>query len=245
MLTLYPKPTRFSDPFQEWEGCEETLDNILSTEKGDLGLSDYDTIFYLITPAANYEEGAYYIDGCFDFMRRKLSRIESNICEGLFYFINYHRERLKEDGLLSQCLEEIINLFQCYTASFELMRLTDGELEQYGTDPTYRELARYYLSIWSLIDYLIGYELYSSVLDSSLTWLDQDDVHKSCWWIEIADHVRVWYVIYNAVDESNSRKQRLMDRLLKLHDYSFHMHRQSDFVRQTEYMQYWERLSVL
>ena len=224
MLIKYSRPEKLSDPFQDWMGCEKTLTGVLAKDKTSLDRSDYDVIFAHGLPAANYEEGAYFLDSCFDFMRRKQSSVESHLCEGLFDFINYHRERLEEDGLLSQCLGEIIRLFQSYTSSFEVIHLTDAELEHYKIETCYREWPKYSRVVEELVEYLVEYELFSSVLDDSMTWLNQEDVHKSGWWIAIADYVMMnWYVIYEDHDESNARKQRLIYRIFNLHDYSSHM----------------------
>ena len=244
MLILHPKPDKFSDPFHDWMGCEKTLTDILAKDKTSLDENDYNVIFAKILPAANYEEGAYYLDSCFDFMRRKQSDVESHICEGVFHFINCHSERLEEDRLLHPCLEEIVSLFQSYAVSFDLIRLTDTQLKQYGMRASFQELPKYSRVVTDLVDYLVEYELFSAVLNDLVSWLNQDDVHKSCWWIDLAYHVRWWYVTYDAADMANSRRQRLIDRLLDLNDYSFHMWKHIDFVRKVGYSRYEKRVSL-
>ena len=226
MLITYPKPEKFSDPFQDWMGCEKTLTDVLAKDKTSLGENDYNVIFARTLPAANYEEGVYYLDSCFDFMRRKQSSVESHICEGFFDFINYHRERLEKDGLLNPCLEELVRLFQSYTSSFEVIHLTDEELEQHQIIPSYRDWPKYSRVVEDLVEYLIEYEFFAPVLDDLMAWLNQNDTHRSQWWIAIAYYVMTnWYVIYDDQDESNARKQRLIYRLFNLHDYSSHMRR--------------------
>ena len=244
MLTPYPKPKKFSDPFQDWMGCEETLDSILARDKAQLGLRDYSVIFAQILPAASYEEGAYYLDGCFDLMRRKTDPVVSDVCRSLFWFVDFHRDALRRDGLLEPCLEETVALSRDYLSSFELMRLSDPELMHYRIDPDFREMPRYSRFVGSLLDSLVEYELYSRVLSDLMVWLNEDVVHKSCWWIEMAYHARWWYVIYNAGDKANPRRQCLINRLLDLHDYSCHWRRCRDFVRRQGYGQYERRVSL-
>jgi hypothetical protein len=245
MLSVYPKPKKFSDPFQDWMGCEETLDGILAKDIDELGLSDYNVIFYMILPAASYEEGAYYLDGCFNFMMHNPSAVESNICEGLFWFIDYHRDALRADGILDLCLKRTVALLQDYLSLFELMRLSDAELTRYCIRQDFREIPKRSNSVGDLLDSLVEYELYSAVLSDILAWLNEDAVyHKSCWWIEIAYHVRWWYVTYDADDQANQRRQHLINRLLDLHNYSSHEWRHRDFVRGQGYEQYERRISL-
>lgn len=244
MQIPYPKPKKFSDPFYDWMGCEEQLDNILAKDKVELCLSDYNAIFAQNLPAASYEEGAYYLDSCFDLMKRKGDPVNSDICESLFWFIDFHRDALRQDSLLEPCLDEIVALFQSYTSTFELMRLTNSELTLYRINPDYREKPRYSRLVGRLLKCLVEYEIYSGILSGLLVWLNEDVIDKSCWWVELAYHVRWWYVIYNADDEANPRKQQLVNRLLDLHDYSFHWDKHRDHVRMLGYNQYERRVSL-
>jgi hypothetical protein len=246
MRLLYPKPTTFSDPFQDWMGCGETLQGVLAKTDAVLEWSDYIVIFGNPAPAADYEEGAHYLASVFDYMRRKQSPVESHLCEGLFGFIDHHQKRLAEDGLLSECLDEIVRLFQSYTDTFELIRLTDAELTQYGIAVGYRELPRYASVVQELVEFLIEYALYSAVLDGLMDWLNQGDLPRSCWWLELTDYVHQnWYVTYEESDATNARKQHLIDRLFNLRDYSRHRTISAEFLSEWKYRQYLQRVGHL
>jgi hypothetical protein len=106
--------------------------------------------------------------------------------------------------------------------SFELIRLNDAELILYGIDLGYRELPRYARLVEKLVECLIEYELYSAVFDGLMDWLNQGDLLRSCWWLELTDYVQNWYITYEEFDDATARKQHLIDRLSSLRDYSRH-----------------------
>jgi hypothetical protein len=240
----YPKPTQLSDPFQDW--YEARLIEVVSKHKADLTLADYNVIFYKTLHAATYEEGAYYIDGCFELMNKMEDRFDSNICEGLFHFINYHRKKLAGDHLLEPCLEATAELLRSYTSTFEVVRKGDDDPNFHVIDPTLPEVAIYEWSVWELIEELTEYPLYCNVVTEFFDWLDGDEVCKSCWWINISSYACGWLTSLPTRKEFRLR-QPIIHRILNWHTYPRHLHSYRNYMRSSEkiFSRYERRVSIV
>lgn len=245
MQSSYPKPKTFSDPGRDWHGYESVFQDMAARDPDDLTPREFGMIFAPILPAADYEEGAYYLDACFRNMSRRDNVVEGNLCSGVFWFIDHHKERLGKDGLLSLCLELIADLWRTYTSDFDLMRLTDQELEQYGIREDYRQFVKHSRTVHDLVDALIEHELYGAVLDDLLTSLDDGSTVDSCWWMEIAYHARWWYVIHHRGSEENARRQHILHRLLALEVYLGHERRARNYVCDLHFNEYYRRVSIV
>ncbi len=245
MKSPYPKPKTFSDPGRDWHGYEAVFQDIVARDPDDLTPREFGMIFAPILPAADYEEGAYYLNACFRRMSRRENVVEGNLCSGVFWFIDHHQERLDKDGLLSPCLELIADLWRTYTVDFNLMRFTDEELEQYGIRDDYREFVKHSRTVHDLVDALVEQELYGVVLDGLLKSLADGGTVGSCWWIEITYHARWWYVTHRPGDEENARRQHVLHRLLALEVYPDHERRARDHVRGLGFNEYYGRVSIV
>ena len=87
-------------------------------------------IFAPILPTANYED-VYFLEACSCRISQKENAVGNNFCDKVFWFIDYHRDRLGRDRLLTHCLGLMAALGRTYTADFDLMRLTDAELKEH------------------------------------------------------------------------------------------------------------------
>jgi len=244
MRVPYPKPTQFSDPYHDWDGCEDLLNSILAKEPQDLVSTDYDTIFSAHLPAADYEEGAYYIEPCFEWMGKRTDAVKSNVCGGVFWYIDRFHDRLAQDGLMDSCHLLISNLIASYISECQLVRLTDDELAKYHIRESYREFVKYSRSVHDLVDAVVAFERYSHHFDAIIQTLNSNGVVGSCWWLEITCHARWWYGVYSPTDKSNSRKQKALLRFLDLADYSRHMRAARGYVRDLGFQEYYERISI-
>lgn len=245
MQIPYPKPRTFSDPYHDWDGYESEFQKMIARNPDDLGLRDFGVIFAPILPAADYEEGVYYLDACFRRMSRKESAVQSNLCGGAFWFINHHRDRLQSDALLAPCLRLTADLWRTYTTSFDLMRLTDAELTEHGIDERWREFVGHSRTVSDLVDALVENEAYGTMLDDLLASLGGQGVVGSCWWVEIAYHARWWYVINHPGRAENSRQQAVLHRLLALEVYPEHERRVMEHVRALGFGDYYRRVSIV
>ncbi len=142
MQALYPKPQKFSDSYHDWHGYEAFFQDILDKNPDDLDLDDFNMIFATILPAADYEEGVFYLEACFLWMSRQEDPIDSNLCSGALWFIDHHHQRLERDDLLEPCLHLVADLCRLYTSGYELLRLTNEELKTHGIRASYREFVK-------------------------------------------------------------------------------------------------------
>jgi hypothetical protein len=90
MRIPYPKPNKLSDPYYDWDGCEERLIQILAKEPTALTAEDYGVIFYQNLPAAAYEEGCYYVPYFLSFLR-SAPDLDYYECQGFFWYIDHFR----------------------------------------------------------------------------------------------------------------------------------------------------------
>ena len=240
-----PKAAKISDPYHDWDGYEAVFQDILLQNPDDLTLADFNKIFAIILPAADYEEGVFYLQACFRWMSRQEDPIDSNLCSGVLWFIDHHRQRLERDGLLAACLGLVADLCRLYTSGYELLRLTDEELEQHGIRASYREFVKNSQTVHDLLDELAEYELFHPLMDGWLDSLDDGSTVGSGWWAEIAYHARVWYIIYSPGRKANACQQHILHRLLALDDYPEHLRRTRDYVRSLGFREYYQRIGII
>ena len=136
----YSKPQKLSDPYQDWCGCEERLSAILKKKKEELVYDDFSIIFYQNLPAADYEEGVYYLEACFNYMSQNKG-LEERVYEGVFWWIDHFKDELEKDGLLGRCIDSTWSLFLVLTKEFNILRLSDEQLKDHGISESYREIA--------------------------------------------------------------------------------------------------------
>ena len=215
----YSKPSTLSDPYIDWQGCEGEIAKVIATKPEDLDATAYRMIYHQNLPAADYEEGCFYVPYFLDFYARGHD-FESPNLEGFFWFIHHFRSNFERDGLLKDILERIWSVFLARTQSFSIHRLSDEELARYKICESYREIAPGSQTVHELLDCFTSWELYDPILlklkehfsDTSL------DV-KSFWFFECAFHTRTWlWVNSDPVD----RRQDLFDFFHRLERFAAH-----------------------
>ncbi|MBI3653302.1 MAG: hypothetical protein HY231_19915 [Acidobacteria bacterium] len=245
MKSKYGKPKQFSDPYKEHGECQEELKKILDKEDRRLTLEDFSYIFSIALPAADYQEGVYYIPLCFEQMMKKEDPINSNICQGIFWYLTHFKKELEADYYYRDCMQMIRVLSHCYTQDFELIRLSEEELDAHSIDPRYREMAKHSSSVHDLIDVLIRYSEYEEILFNWVDSLDNKSLVANCWWINIGYHVRWWQILYHENDKSNERKEKLIHRLHKFGDYQARWWEASSFAASKKFYEYNRRVSLI
>lgn len=215
----YPKPQKLSDPYHDWLGCEERLSAILKKEKEELVYEDFSTIFYQNLPAADYKEGVYYLETCFNYMSQNKG-LEERVYDGVFWWINHFKDELKKDALLDPCIEATWSLFLVLTHEFSILRLSDDQLTENGICESYREIAENTRAIDDYLDSIIMYELFDSVIERIKSHFETtDDAPKSHWFREVEFHTRQWIWLDG---EEKERKQDLFDYFHRIERYRRH-----------------------
>lgn len=192
MRCPYPKPAKLSDPFQDWDGCEDRLSAILTKPPRELTWDDYSIIFSQHLPAADYEEGCYFVPAYLDFLSQT-SGLEERGYEGFFWYIDYFADRFARDGLLTPILERIWECFTHLTADFRIVRLTDLELEQEKLCPSYREIAHLTRTVPDILDGMTRWPVFDPVIARLQAHFDRPlSAEHSHWFYEFAFHTRSW-----------------------------------------------------
>ena len=213
----YPKPTRFSDPYHDWSGCEEQLAEILGKSDNQLTTEDYRPIFSKNLPAANYEEGAYYIEKCGAHIANGKEVHESRFPEGYLWWLNHYWDKIVEDGLDAKIKELVVSSFFSLLDVFELFDLTEEECAKLGRDFNYSIGPYNQGTVHDFFDELTIYDPFESELERILRRLmDSDDMAHIRWYIEITSHTRGWALTYNkefADLDNYERKQAVFNRM--------------------------------
>jgi hypothetical protein len=192
MRCPYAKPSKFSDPFQDWDGCEDRLAAILEKPLREVTREDYSAIFYQHLPAADYEEGCYFVSAYLDFLSQS-SGLEERGYEGFFWYVDYFADRFARDGLLEPIHERLWECLAHLTANFRIVRLTDVELEQAGICPSYREIAVLTRTVPDILDGITRWPVFDPVIRRFQAHFDRPlSVEHSHWFYEFAFHTRSW-----------------------------------------------------
>ena len=214
----YGKPKRLTYPGQFHKYQPEKLTELLNKSDAELNLSDFGSIFAMHEPDADYEEGLYYIPLCFEYMKTACP-FERNVCPSLFWYIEFFKERLQEDGFYQNCLEEIKNLLEMLTKDFVVIK-------EYQPNPRYHlTKLEYGESIATIVSAATQNDETWKLLSKYLFSLKDKGAIGSCWWIVISQIVRI-YVSYARKREYNYIKGKLMfEHFHKYGEYSEHFER--------------------
>jgi hypothetical protein len=219
MLSPYPKPSKFSDPFQDWGGCEQRLAGILAKPLAELTLDDYSVIFCQWLPAADYEEGCYFVSAYLDFLS-EASGLQKRGCDAFFWYIDYFADRFTQDGLLGPIHERLWDCLVHLTATFRVVRLTDLELEQEGICPSYREIAHLTRTVPDILDGITQRPVFDPVLRRLQTHFDRPlSAEHAHWFYELAFHTRSWLWLE---PEQSDRHQTVFDFFHRLDRFCAH-----------------------
>jgi hypothetical protein len=192
----YSKPTVLSDPFQDWCLRKEKLRAIIDSNPALLGDPDFRVIYYSHLPAANYEEGCFYVPHFLKFYS-SIPPLECADQEGFFIFVNYHRNKFKQDNLLDEILEFIWNHFVEMTSSFKIQRLSEDEVCKRGMRMEYREVVHYSRKVTELLEIFTKYPVYSGLFQKLKNYFAEvKNPQHSLWYCECAYQTRIWMVYY-------------------------------------------------
>lgn len=165
---------------------------ILAKPSDELTQDDYSAIFYQHLPAADYEEGCYFVSHYLDFLS-KASGLEKREYEGFFWYIDYFADHFERDGLLDTIRKKLWECIAQLTATFRIVRLTDIELEQEGISPSYREIAHLTRTVPGILDGITRWPVFDPVLKKFQAHFDRPlSVEHSYWFHEFAFHTRSW-----------------------------------------------------
>lgn len=218
MQKRYGKPKRFSDPYKDFSDEDQELAEISAKTDEELSLSDFGWIFQMYLPAADYEEGLYYIPLCFELMENSCP-FEANVCVSLFWYIEHFRENLQKDGFYRDCLERTERLFEMFTSDFVVA-------DEYQPAPQFRlSKLKYGRSVEKLVNGLGYCEETWEMFSEFLFGLKDKGEIGSCWWIIVSYCVRDW----------------LLYRERKSFGYKYHKIIFEHFHKFGEYPRHWEK----
>jgi hypothetical protein len=219
MRVPYPKPATLSDPYIDWQGSESEISKVVGADPETLGREAYWMIFYQNLPAANYQEGCFYVPYFLDFYA-KGADFEAPNFEGFFWFIDHFRREFAQDGLLEPILERVWAIFLERTKEFRIHRLTDEELQQYKICESYREIVPGSQTVHELLDCFTSWEVYDPILAKLREhFLDATSTTKAFWFCECAFHTRMWLRVNS---EPVERRQDLFDYFHSLDRFAAH-----------------------
>jgi hypothetical protein len=183
MQEKYGKPSQLTYPGRFHKYQPEKIIHILNKPDSKLSLNDFESIFCMQEPDADYKEGLYYIPLCFETMKNACP-FDRNVCYSLFWYIEFFKQRLVNDGFYEDCINEINSYFQMITKDFLV-------INEYQPHPRYfLSKLKYGLTVESIV--------YSSTSNDE-TWklftnyffeLKTHGDVGSCWWILISYLVR-------------------------------------------------------
>lgn len=192
MRVPYSKPETLSDPYIDWQGSEAEISKVVTAAPETLGRDEYWMIFYQNLPAANYQEGCFYVPYFLDFYSKGLDFEAPNL-EGFFWFIDHFREDFERDKLLEPILDRIWSIFLERTNDFRIQRLSNEELEHHKICESYREIVPGSQTVYELLDCFTSWEVYDPILTKlKVHFSDTSSTERSFWFCECAFHTRMW-----------------------------------------------------
>jgi hypothetical protein len=229
MRIPYPKPAQLSDPYWDWGDEKEKLAAIVAADPATLGREDFWVIFYQNLPAANYEEGCFYVPFFLKFYPTS-SEFDSPNLEGFFWFVHHFREPFQRDGLLDEILSQLWEIFQGLVASFQIRRFSDDEMQAHRK--IHRETVPRSQIVGEMLDCFAKWETFDPILEKLRAYFSEvAGPERSFWFCECAYHLRqyLWLetspVIAAFADEWRRtlvRRQELFDFFHRLDRFGAH-----------------------
>ncbi|APB33274.1 hypothetical protein GlitD10_0956 [Gloeomargarita lithophora Alchichica-D10] len=210
------KPSRFSDPYSDWHGCENLFKDILDQEPIDLNVKDYRVIFARHLPAADYREGLYYIPHCLDYIRRGQEHHTSRYPDSLLWWIKNYQQHFESDGQWENVLQAITQLVLDLLTSFVLFDLSEQQCADLGRDFDYSIGPYNQITVHEMLDDLTIWTEYAGVLEALIAQLKAlKTVNHARWYVELAAHSRIWCLLYDPSTplDNYANKERLFHEL--------------------------------
>lgn len=217
----YPKPKKFSDPYQDWEGCEDELRNILSKADDDLTTEDYAAIFYRNLPPADYPEGAYYISRCISHIARGRAVHASRFPDGFLWWLVHFKDQLKQDQAFDAAKRSLVAALFELLDHFELFDLTEEECKAIGRSFTSSVGPYNSSTVSDIIDELTIYDEFLPELAMVETHLTASDrIEHARWYVEIAFRTRSWLTTFRDDDDGLNNYRRKEELFHRLHSFA-------------------------
>jgi hypothetical protein len=224
----YPKPEKFSDPYDDWRGCEDRLQAILSKLDADLTTDDYAIIFAKHLPAADYPEGSYYIDKCLSHIASGRDVHTSRFPDGFLWWLVHFKDRLAQDHAFENVKRSLVSVLWTLFDHFELFDLTEPDCESIGRSFAYSVGPYNSATVCDLVDELTIYDEFLPELDRFVADLTVSDrMEHVRWYVEIAFHTRSWCLLYSTDEHGLDNKQRKEELFHRLHSFAVLQKKQS------------------
>jgi len=187
----YGKPKTLTDRYDECSA--EAITRLLRKPEAELGWNDFNMLFLVGVAPASYEEGVYFLPEAFAFLRRNPSADGINCVADVIWFISEYAERLRQDGLLEECREEVRALLAEQTREFVILhwdRATSPEMcgKRDHRDHVGNDLP------WHTLEALLRFRTLGAwaeeFLDTLLT--ARGEPLKSAWFLELVGHASSW-----------------------------------------------------
>jgi len=205
----YPKPDRFSDPCKDWDGCEDRLAEILRKDDQSLTTEDFNTIFHSNVPAADYVEGAYYIEKCAAHIATGKEINDSRFPDGFLWWLAHFKDNLIADQLYDEAKRLVVVSFWTLLDDFELFDLTEDECAKRGMNCAYSIGPFNRGTVCDFVDALTELDEFGPELEGILTRLiESEALPHTRWHVEIAFHVRWWLIAEDGHMGPDFRRRR-------------------------------------
>lgn len=189
--SLYGKPKTLTDRYDE---CRpEVIADLLAKPEAQLGWNDFNLLFRAGVAPASYEEGVCFLPEAFAFLRRNPSEDGINCVADVMWFISEYAERLRRNGLLDDCREEVRTLLAEQTREFVILHWDRATSPEMCGMLDHRDHVRNDLP-WHTLEALLRFRTLGAwaeeFLDTLLT--ARGEPLKSAWFLELGRHASSW-----------------------------------------------------
>lgn len=238
MQRKYGKPLQLSYPYQFHKYQPEKIAEILNKSDGELTLEDFGFIFSMHEPDADYQEGLYYIPLCFEKMEEACP-FERNVCISLFWYIEFFKHRLIEDGFYAECIQGIESYFEMITGDFAIRK-------EYEPSRRYRlTKLEYGLTVDTIVFGAVSSDETWKILSKLLFGLKNKDAVGSCWWIMISYFSREWIMHARKGSYTYKKRKILFEHFHKFGEYSKHFERARNYTQEKGTYEYLPQFAVI
>ena len=184
MKEPYSRPTKLSDPCNDWRPAE--LKEILATPDCDLSLRHYHALFQIGCPAGSYDESVYFLSMGLDFIRTHRDKSLDCISD-IIWFVSKHSKLLKDDGLLEPICQKIQSCLQGWTNDFQIRHFDEKACDENGWRLKHFDHVDRQEVVCLMLDDLERFESQAEWADRFLDDLITSNLpEKAAWTIELA-----------------------------------------------------------
>ena len=182
----YGKPKTLTDRYDE---CNvEAITRLLRKPETELGWNDLNMLFRVGVAPASYEEGIYFLPEAFAFLRRNPGEDGINCVADVMWFISEYAERLRQDGLLDECREEVRALLSEQTREFVILHWDRETSPEMCGKRDHRDHVRNSLP-WHTLEALLRFRTLGAWAEEFLNTLltARGEPLKSAWFLELVE----------------------------------------------------------